>query len=367
MAKIAITNCHVHTFTHKDSPDRFLPWPVVALANISWFRKAFIWLARLADSKYGRIRRYAQILETSYTRDQAGVFEIVRGFYPEGTRFVVLPMDMTLMNAGNVEQSIDDQHEELRELAARDENKDILIPFAAVDPRHGPSVVDKTIDLIENQGFAGIKLYPPTGYHPYDRILHPLYEWAEEKGVPVLTHCSRPADVQYRGEPTPEMRIDPVNGGVLTQDTYHLLELFTDPDAYIRIMQRWPGLRLNLAHFGGAGDWAMYIERQRGGTADRSQWSWLSKILEMIRSGEYPNLWTDIAYTVFADDEYVYLLKVLLGDEQILAKTLFGSDFYVVENAELEERQRSVRIRAVLGEDVFRRIAEDNPKDWLGR
>ncbi len=28
----------------------------------------------------------------------------------------------------------------------------------------------------------------------------------------------------------------------------------------------------------------------------------------MIRSDEYPNLWTDISYTVFADDEHVYLL-----------------------------------------------------------
>ena len=45
---------------------------------------------------------------------------------------------------------------------------------------------------------------------------------------------------------------------------------------------------------------------------------------------------------------------------------LFGSDFYVVENAELEERRTSVRVRAVLGEDLFRTIAHDNPREYLG-
>ena len=86
----------------------------------------------------------------------------------------------------------------------------------------------------------------------------------------------------------------------------------------------------------------------------------------MIRSGRYPNLWTDIAYTLFADDEYAYLLKVLLSDERILARTLYGSDFYVVESAMLEERRRAVHVRAVLGEDVFWLIAETNPAAFLG-
>ena len=80
----------------------------------------------------------------------------------------------------------------------------------------------------------------------------------------------------------------------------------------------------------------------------------------MLRSGDYPNLWTDISYTVFADDEYVYLLKTLLSDPRVSARVLFGSDFYVVESARLEERRRSVRIRAVLGEELFDTIARDH-------
>ena len=69
---------------------------------------------------------------------------------------------------------------------------------------------------------------------------------------------------------------------------------------------------------------------------------------------------------MFADDEYAYLLKVLLSDERVLSRTLFGSDFYVVESATLEERRRAVRLRAALGEDIFWRIADTNPASFLG-
>ena len=42
------------------------------------------------------------------------------------------------------------------------------------------------------------------------------------------------------------------------------------------------------------------------------------------------NLWTDIAYTLFANDEYLYLLKVLMSDERVSSRVLFGSAFYGV-------------------------------------
>ena len=85
----------------------------------------------------------------------------------------------------------------------------------------------------------------------------------------------------------------------------------------------------------------------------------------MIKSEKYQNLYTDIAYTIWAGDEYVYLLQVLLSNEVLRRRVLFGSDFYVVESAELEERRRAVRVRAVLGEELFQALAQDNPKEFL--
>jgi uncharacterized protein len=363
--KRQITNCHTHTFTHDHSPDRFVPWPIGALIGFGPFRRAFIALAhRFSNTNRGTLERYAEIVDTSFAIGQAGVFEKLRSSYPDGTRFVVLPMDMTLMNAGRVKKSIDQQHEELAEL--RDTFPDLVIPFAAVDPRHGEVVVAKTIWLLEEKRFRGIKLYPPTGYHPNDPVLWPLYSYAEEHGVPVLTHCSRPASVQYRGEPTAEMRRNPAGGDPFPDNRYDLLTRFTDPDAYLPILERHPNLRLCLAHFGGAGDWDSYLKHPWDSGTDTAKKSWLAKILDTIRSGVYPNLWTDIAYTLFADDEYAYLLKVLLSDQRVLDRTLFGSDFYVVESATLEERRRAVHVRAVLGEDTFWTIADTNPESFLG-
>jgi len=365
-AASTFTNCHIHTFTHDHTPDRFVPTPLNYLMRIGWFRKALLGLVDRFDPKRtGRISRYAEIVETSYGKDQGAVFEQVRGFYPEGTRFVVLPMDMALMGLGPVKKSIDDQHDELLQLAAA--QPETIIPFVAVDPRHD-AIVEKTKKRI-GQGFAGIKLYPPIGYHPYDRRLWPLYEWANELDYPppILSHCSRPASVQFHGQPTPDMQIDPETGVLGHRTRPELLTWFTDPDSYRTLLRTYGRLRVCLAHFGGAGDWDRYLSHPWATGTSPSQKSWLSKIADMIRSGEYPNLWTDISYTLFADDEYVYLLKTLLAHERIRSKTLFGSDFYVVESARLEERHRAVRIRAVLGEELFRTIAVDNPRVFLGR
>jgi hypothetical protein len=223
---VEITNCHVHSFTVAHTPDRFLPWPVPLLVRFSLVRRLLGWVARRFDRRRKTaLGRYAQIIDTSYKKTQREVFEIVRGFYPEGTRFVLLPMDMTKMNAGGVAVGIDEQHEQVA--ALRDAYPDsTVIPFAAVDPRQ-EGIVEKTIALIEGRGFRGLKLYPPTGYHPYDERLWPLYEYAQERNLPVLTHCSRPASVQYRGEPTAEMRTDPVSGKRLNLGRFELLTLFT--------------------------------------------------------------------------------------------------------------------------------------------
>jgi predicted TIM-barrel fold metal-dependent hydrolase len=272
-------------------------------------------------------------------------------------------MDMTLMSAGPVETSIADQHAELAGL--RDHYPNVVIPFAAVDPRH-PGIVETTIRLLEDEGFRGIKLYPPTGYHPYDSRLHDLYAYANQHNLPLITHCSRPASVQYRGTPTAQMQQNPENNNQpLNLGRKELLTYFTRPDAYLPLLRNYPDIKVCLAHFGGEGDWRRYLDHPWNPAAGMTDGSWLAVILDLIRSGDYPNLRTDISYTLFADDEYVYVLKTLLSNEQVRARVLFGSDFYVVENARLEERRRSVKIRGVLGEELFDTIARKNPEDFL--
>jgi uncharacterized protein len=356
---VQITNCHSHTFTHDHVPDRFVPYPVNLLLRIRSIRRALLFLMRhLSPKRRGRLTRYAQILHVSYEYgSQEGVFKLLRSYYPQGTRFVVLPMDMEYMNAGRIAEPIEVQHVQLA--ALRDEFPELVIPFAAADPRRS-GVVEQVVQLLEERGFRGIKLYPN------DPVLGPLYDYAAERGIPVLTHCSRPSSVQYRGKPTEQMRIDPVSGQRLELRRFELLTRFTDPDAYVPILDRRPNLKLCLAHWGGAGDWEAFLDDPWDARRPSGEKSWLAKVTEMITSGKYENLYTDIAYTIWANEEYVYLLKVLLSDERLRRRVLFGSDFYVVESAEFEERGRSIRVRAVLGEDLFQTIAQDNPREYLG-
>ncbi len=347
-----VTNCHIHVFTADHVPDRFagLGGPLLRIRPL---RRALLpLLTRFDPSPRDRIERYARILEISHHRGQAEVFELVRAMYPTGTRFVVLPMDMTYLGAGRVRASVERQHAELA--ALRDANADVIIPFAAVDPRQ-EGVVERTIALIERDGFRGIKLYPPVGYDVADPRLEPLYAYAENRAIPVIAHCSR-YGVYFRG------RKHPVTGERLPLlGRADVVARLADPDRFVPVLDAHPSLKLCLAHFGGQGEWDKFVARRPGET------SWLAKIVEMITAGRYENLYADVSYTLFAAARYVHVLNDLLDDARLRSRVLYGSDFYVVEDAELDEPRGLSLLKSVLGDDRFRAIAVENPSRFLER
>jgi predicted TIM-barrel fold metal-dependent hydrolase len=65
-----------------------------------------------------------------------------------------------------------------------------LRPVVTVDPTHGAPEVHAAIERWEEEGeLAGVKLFP--GYlpfYPHDPRLHPVYEFAHRRGVPVMIH-----------------------------------------------------------------------------------------------------------------------------------------------------------------------------------
>ena len=358
-----ITNCHIHTFTAAHVPARFAGI-LSYLIGFRPARRALLFLLRHVDpfSRRDLLERHAAIVETAHSGFQKDVFARVRGSYPPGTRFVVLPMDMEHMGAGKVKVSIDAQHEELKRL--RDSSGGQVIPFVAADPRRG-DMFEKATKLLAD-GFRGIKLYPPLGYWPNDPELLRLYAFAAEGGFPVMSHCSR-GGVYYRGKLTEEMLTHPVTGEKLKpQKQSEFTDHFADPDNYVPILRQFPKLRICLAHLGGAGDWERFLTEPWDAASPNGKKSWLGKILDLIRSGEHESLYTDISYTLFARADYVHVLKVFLADERVRRRVLFGSDFYLVEQAKLEERRGALRIRSVLGEELFRTIAEENPRAYLG-
>lgn len=355
-----IHNCHTHLFTHRAVPEHFFPF---GLKRLIAGRRTSGWIVRLLRGLSGqdgdRWDKLAAFLETGNLDTQAEVFELLRGIYPPGSRFVALSVDMTYMEAGRIPQSFLNQ---LTELAAlKRQHPEALLPFICVDPRR-PGIGELVREFVEEHGFQGIKLYPPLGYYPFDERLLDVYAYAELNRLPVLTHCSR-GGIFWRGRITPEMRRHPRTGEryPAREGNARFTERYSDPANYRYVLDRFPGLRLCLAHFGGTGEWSKSL---RSGGAGRSEW--LSYIRDELLISRYPHTCADIAYTLNrGKDRFHHLLRAMLDEERLRDRILFGSDFYVAERI-ASEREFSRRLRAFLSEDDYTRLVERNPRAFLG-
>ena len=77
-------------------------------------------------------------------------------------------------------------NDEVLEFAAA--NRDIVIPFASIDPMRGPEAIREARRLVA-AGARGLKLHPPLQqFAANDRLAYPLYEVFAEAGLPVLFH-----------------------------------------------------------------------------------------------------------------------------------------------------------------------------------
>jgi len=81
-------------------------------------------------------------------------------------------------------------NEEVAEVAQ--ENNDVLIPFASIDPHKGKMGVREARRMIEDFGVRGFKFHPTSqGFFPNDRMAYPLYEVIAEAGLPALFHTGQ--------------------------------------------------------------------------------------------------------------------------------------------------------------------------------
>jgi predicted TIM-barrel fold metal-dependent hydrolase len=167
--------------------------------------------------------------------------------------------------------------------------------------------------------FAGIKIYPQLGFDPYpndhsrlsketlteeldekeDERLNTelnkvrfLYQFCCERRIPIITHCS--------------------DGGYKTGDN----DVLTSPEKkWKKVLEEYPELTLNFAHFGSQ---SKSVEPQ-----------WRDAIIEL--SKQYPNVYTDISCNN-SKPEYYEELEKLLNDpshSELHRKVLFGSDFSI--------------------------------------
>lgn len=72
------------------------------------------------------------------------------------------------------------------------ENRDIMIPFASIDPAKGKTGAREARRLVREFGVKGFKFHPTMqGFFPNDRMAYPLYEAIAEEGAIALFHTGQ--------------------------------------------------------------------------------------------------------------------------------------------------------------------------------
>jgi predicted TIM-barrel fold metal-dependent hydrolase len=353
-----IYNIHTHTFLDVDVPEKFLPFGLVKLLKTRLGNKIVTKVLRniLPFTDKDALDRYARYLTTGRLGSQKRIFERGFSFYPNDTKFIILPMDMAYMGAGRVARPYYQQIKELGQL--KNQYPDNIIPFFHVDPRR-INVYDMFVHAVEKMEFSGVKLYPPLGYFPYDKRLHPVYEYCQEKNLPILVHCSPYNCVHYKGKKR-DLKKLLLQGNPLTnvkrKNRKELCSMFTNPLNYEYLIKLFPKLRICFAHFGSEYSWDRYL------THGKEDNNWYVIIKKLIYN--YPNFYTDISFTL-NNTKFFPLLRETLDIKKLREKILFGSDYYMVE-VESGEDVFIKKLKKYIGKEYFKEIAEDNPKRFLG-
>lgn len=160
---------------------------------------------------------------------------------------------------------------------------------------------DGSIRSIGSHYFIGIKVYPPLGFDPWPdndkkemvKVRY-LYQFCVDNNVPITSHCSP--------------------GGFLVSNEY---KNYSSPNKWEQVLNSYPDLRLNLAHFGG-----------------EEMGKWRDKIVELILCGKYANFYTDISYQGVHKNSYNSLRTLLDRYDshqrmKLMEHIIFGTDFMI--------------------------------------
>ena len=154
------------------------------------------------------------------------------------------------------------------------------VAFAGIDPCE-ENFMDKLEHCLGDLKMRGVKLLPMyAGFDPRDTRLNPLYERCTREKLPVLFHSG-----------TTFCRDAPLR--------------FTKPTLWEEVAERFPDLKMVLAHLGHP---------------------WEHEMVALIR--KQPNIWTDVSALHYRPWQF-YNALMLVQEYGVWNKLLFGSDFPV--------------------------------------
>lgn len=272
-------------------------------AHVHWWKKGFLMVddfwpfftANLADSYYVPcgINMTPEEQERSFL-DPDGSALLQRMDDAGIDKSVLLPLDLAIVNGQEAPHDIVSINREYAELAQA--HPDRLISFFSMDPRRD-NVDRHFLTAVQEWGMKGLKLYPPTGFLPADDSCTALYRICMEKDLPVTFHCAV--------------------AGMSPQDHGH-------PDNFRPLMQKFPGLKIILAHSGGSDVLNPEVHKFVPGQAEASPWFDLALNL----AAEFDTVYMDIsAWEVYDDQKIKEYLQRIINKLGSLDRVLFGTDY----------------------------------------
>lgn len=240
-------------------------WALLVIITINWSRRTIWFIVKGLFPIFNKIvspkgmellERYLLMARFSLYKSQRNVAQRALHQLPPDSQMVILPMDMDYMQAGktkmrsdllkNKEKKLNDGWSEydfkdtykyqMRELwefvdsnrisKKKDNKSGSYHPFLFLDPRRvkeeGTSFFDYTIvdgrmklnecfvkTYMEDRAFSGFKIYPALGYYVFDEYLLPIWRYAVENNIPIMSHCII-GTIYYRGKKKKEWNFHPV-------------------------------------------------------------------------------------------------------------------------------------------------------------
>lgn len=217
----------------------------------------------------------------------------------------------------------------------------------------------KSVVTTKQKGiFIGFKMYTPLGYQPLDPVLPHLWQYTgdkttcyygkcEDEGIPILAHCSpggmtshemlyyrelhKKFNLRYGdspqeyhrekfGTPAPNTNTTSNNPQIVTYSADYEADYFyryhVHPKAWRKVLEKFPKLKLCLAHFGGD-------EWQKGVESD-----WIREIISLTE--DYPGVYADFScHDIKKNGPAFRHVLSYAKNSPVYERLLFGTDWYM--------------------------------------
>lgn len=355
MEQLPIINAHAHFVI--EIPNGF---PNKVLSKVANTKVGFGILAGFLHvanpfSKHDNLDKLLQFIRASKDENMLSMFNKWRkeGGYSERTKVVVLTVNMAYMGSGKVKRTFGEVCEELERL--RQDYPNNIIPFFHADCRSG-NMNQLFNYYVGHCGWGGVKFYNSMGTFPQDTRYDYILNECERLNKPVIAHCTYSNPIHFKGS---EKELAILLGGFYDKKATRKenCNKFTSPYNWLIVAQKYPNLRIDLAHGGGQDAW---LEWQKDNTVKNV----FTDCLDAIRT--HDNIYMDISFTM-NNRKLWSVLKMLLTFEEysyLFDKILGGTDWYM-SKTECTEQQYMIDFRQYLGEELFNKIFRINTHKFL--